>query len=402
MKDWKDKGWPTLGNRAGDRGPGHAAMEVWLSGGYGPHSQLIVRGQDSRSAPYYGLEKPSGQVLFSGTVPGLPRVTLVSSGGQLLRYATGNVSVKAVYSAPRPWDSSTLESPPLALNWNLDSGEPFPLAVPPWLANVRVEGISGKDATWRPLKVTDGLTAPIPDFKAAVGSSDLVDAQGHCGYGALIQADDTLAEGGRKTETFVYRPGWPYAVRLTYLAKAGQPYDASDAAPLDQEYIRRMAGALLCEGPGMNRSNPASEVIWRPLWRGTPAGGNEVAVFDQEVSYPSGQDYDANIRDGMIEVGVHKTAVFNTVVSNYDDSITPDTTARVGCLKSTTGIVVIGPATATTTRLADPATGGHWTAHGNVLQVPQGQLPGKSDALTVTATTPGKGGETDTGTCAWP
>ncbi|MFJ5974631.1 hypothetical protein [Streptomyces sp. NPDC093060] len=151
-------------------------------------------------------------------------------------------------------------------------------------------------------------------------------------------------------------------------------------------------------GPG----HAAMEVTWRPLWRGTPAGGSEVAVFDQEVSYPSGQDYDANIRDGMIEVGIHKASVFNTVVSNYDDSITPDTAARIGCLKSATGIVVIGPATATTTRLGDLATGDHWTAHSNVLQVPKSQLPDESPDLAASANTPGKADETDTGTCAWP
>lgn len=30
--------WPTLGNRPNDRGPGHAAMEILLSNGFGPHS----------------------------------------------------------------------------------------------------------------------------------------------------------------------------------------------------------------------------------------------------------------------------------------------------------------------------------------------------------------------------
>ncbi|MGW7824796.1 hypothetical protein ACWGLF_43740 [Streptomyces puniciscabiei] len=197
-RDWKSNdAWPTLGNRADDRGPGHEAMEVWLSGGYGPHSRLIATGQDSRSSPYYGSEAPSGQVLFSGTVPGLPRVTLVSSGGQLLRYATGNVPVKAVYTAPEPWQTATLESPPLALNWDTDSSEPFPLAVPPWLTHVQVEGISGKDATWRPLKVTDGLSAPIPRFNAAVGSSDMVNAKGDCGFGTLIRADGIPGHPGQ-------------------------------------------------------------------------------------------------------------------------------------------------------------------------------------------------------------
>ncbi|MER6734649.1 hypothetical protein [Streptomyces puniciscabiei] len=398
-RDWKNSDvWPTLGNRAGDRGPGHEAMEVWLSGGYGPHSRLIATGQDSRSAPYYGAYEPSGQVLFSGTVPGLPRITLVDSGGQLLRYATGNVPVKAVYTAPDPRaDGVVMETPPLALNWNTDSGGPFPLAVPPWLTHLQVEGITGKDATWRPLKVTDGLTAPIPQFKAAIGSSDIVDAQGDCGYGALIKADNTFEKG---SDTFAYRPGWPYAVRLTYLADNNQ---YRGAAPLDQEYIRRMAGALLCDGPGIDKFNPASEVIWRPLWRGTPAaGGDEVAVLDQEVSYPQGQGYLNHNRDGMIEVGVHKASVFNTLVSNYENSTTSETAASVGCLKSATGIVVVGPTTAGTTRLVDPATGDHWTAHGNVLQVPSSQLPRKSDGLAASATTAGKGGQTDTGTCTWP
>ncbi|WP_369386226.1 hypothetical protein AB5J72_00250 [Streptomyces sp. CG1] len=401
-RDWKNSDvWPTLGNRAGDRGPGHEAMEVWLSGGYGPHSRLIATGQDSRSAPFYGAYDPSGQVLFSGTVPGMPRVTLVDSGGQLLRYATGNMPDKTVYTAPDPRaDGVAMETPPLALNWNTDSGEPFPLAVPPWLTHLQVEGISGKDATWRPLKVTDGLTAPIPQFKAAISSSDLVGAQGGCGYGALIRADNTLEEGSDKTETFVYRPGWPYAVRLTYLADHNQ---YRGAAPLEQEYIRRMAGALLCDGPGIDRFRPASEVIWRPLWRGTPdGGGDEVAVLDQEVSYPQGQGYLNHNRDGMIEVGVHKASVFNTLVSNYENSNTPETAASVGCLKSATGIVVVGPATAGTTRLVDPATGDHWTAHGNVLQVPGSQLPHSSDDLAASATTAGKGGQTDTGTCTWP
>lgn len=400
-RDWKNSDvWPTLGNRAGDRGPGHEAMEIWLSGGYGPHSRLIATGQDSRSAPYYGAEEPSGQVLFSGTVPGMPRVTLVSSGGQLLRYATGNMPDKTVYTAPEPWQMTTFESPPLALNWNTDSGEPFPLAVPPWLTHVQVEGISGKDATWRPLKVTDGLSAPIPQFNAAVGSSDMVDAKGDCGDGALIRADNTREEGSGKTETFAYRPGWPYAVRLTYLADRNQ---YRGAAPLEQEYIRRMAGALLCDGPGIDRFRPASEVIWRPLWRGTPdGGGDEVAVLDQEVSYPQGQGYLNHDRDGMIEVGVHKASVFNTLVSNYENSTAPETAVSVGCLKSATGIVVVGPATAGTTRLVDPATGDHWTAHGNVLRVPKSQLPSKSDDLAASATTAGKDGQTDTGTCTWP
>ncbi|WP_369368595.1 hypothetical protein AB5L52_43680 [Streptomyces sp. CG4] len=56
-----------------------------------------------------------------------------------------------------------------------------------------------------------------------------------------------------------------------------------------------MARALLCEGPGVDKCNPPSPVIWRLLWRGTPApGGNEMAVLDQVVAYPSGQGHEAN------------------------------------------------------------------------------------------------------------
>ena len=74
----------------------------------------------------------------------------------------------------------------------------------------------------------------------------------------------------------------------------------------------------------------------------------------------------------------------------------------MACLKGATGIVAVGPRTATTTRLVDPATGDHWSAHRNVLKVPKSRLPGKSSDLAVSATTPGKGGATDTGTCTWP
>lgn len=91
-------------------------------------------------------------------------MTLVSTGGELLQYESGPGagSEKIVYRAPAPWDDTPLFSPPLALNWEHQSGAPSPLAIPPWLTHVQVEGFDGKDLGWRPLKVTDGLSAPVP------------------------------------------------------------------------------------------------------------------------------------------------------------------------------------------------------------------------------------------------
>jgi hypothetical protein len=401
--DWQKYGFPTLGDKAGDRGPGRAAMKIWLSNGYGPHSWVNTPGIFTDTGPSFGDDhRATGKVLFSGTVPGLPRVTLVSSGGELLRYASGQ-STDLVWTAPVPWEEGDdLGSPPLALGWDYHTDTKFPLAVPPWLTNVEVSGVSGKDTAWRPLKVTDGLSAPVPEFGATVGSDELVDAHGDCGIGVLIRADDS-STGTSHQVTYVYRPGWPYAVRVMYLRSDNPPANAPDAAPFDQAYVRRMAGALLCQAPGMEDTAPTSLVIWRPEWRGTPSpGGDEVAVVEQDVYHPRARDLGASSRSGVIEVGVDKASLYTELGSNYGAITDPGNPVLVGCATSGAGLTVVGPTTATVTRLFDPVTGRLWSGHGNVLTVPKARLPRKGTDLTATATTPGKAGGTDTGGCTAP
>lgn len=399
--------WPTLGNRANDRGPGHAAMEILLSGGFGPHSWVDFAdvGPDSDSPIIYEDHRPSGEIMFSGTAPGLPQVTLVSTGGQLLRYATGPGagSEKLVHRAPVPWEMSPGSGPPIALNWDNTPDEAHPLAVPPWLTNVQVEGIDGKNSGWRPLKVTDGLSAPIPELGYRSSDFDqIVDAKGDCGIGVLIQAVDTAGSKPTKV-TFVYGPGWPYAVSVEDESDAGTA--GSQAAPFDQASFRRLAGALLCGAPGTDRVGPpVSRVSWSQEWRGTPSpGGGEVAVVQQEVTYPSGGNYGGHERSGLLEVGIDRPSVYTDLGSNYNDGGGGYPAAiSVGCVNGTGGLTVVGPSTATTISLVDPLTGQHWSAHSHVLKVAKGQLPRKGTALTATAVTPGKTGATSTGNCTAP
>ncbi|MFJ2959532.1 hypothetical protein [Streptomyces sp. NPDC087270] len=401
--------WPTLGNRPNDRGPGHAAMEILLSNGFGPHSWVNYPDfrPDSQTPLVYDNHHPSGEILFSGTVPHLPHVTLVSTGGELLQYESGPGagSEKIVYRAPAPWDDTPLFSPPLALNWEHQSGAPSPLAIPPWLTHVQVEGFDGKDLGWRPLKVTDGLSAPVPPFgyrSTTVGGQHIVDMHSDCGIGALIQADDTSLGKPRKV-TFVYAPGWPYAVSLTYAPSNADLPGPAGPAPLDQPYIRRMAGDLLCGTSGMDEGDPpASEVEWTQEWHGTTSPDGEVAVVQQKVSYPSGGDYGEDSRSGLLEVGIDKASVYTDLGSNYDTSGRYAPAVSIGCVTDAGGLTVVGPTTATTVTLVDPLAGRHWSGHGHVLKVPKGQLPKKGTYLAAMAVTPGKNGGTDTRDCAAP
>jgi hypothetical protein len=344
--------------------------------------------------------------MFSGTVPHLPRTTLVSTSGELLQYASGPGSgpEKTVNRAPAPFEDDPITSPPIALNWTAHPDEPYPLAVPPWLTDVQVEGIDGKDVGWRPLKVTDGLSAPVPVFgykSSAYADSPVVDARGDCGTGALIQADNTF-EGKTSKVTFVYRPGWPYAVSVDFRSDTSSA--PSRPAPFDQAYVRRLAGALLCGTPGMGETDPpASEVSWTPEWQGTPSpGGGQVAVIRQDVSYPVGGGYGGDFRSGLLEVGVDKASVYTDLGDTYGDHTAEDFEVSTGCVTGSDGLTVIGPATATTISLVDPLTGRHWAGHGHVLTVPGSGLPHKGTGLTVTAVTPGKNGETATGSCQAP
>ncbi|SEG88394.1 hypothetical protein SAMN05216223_11951 [Actinacidiphila yanglinensis] len=405
-------GWPTLGNRAGDRGAGHAAMEIMLSGGYGPGSWVVPVNTVPRSdsVPYYDDHTPTGEIMFSGTVPGLSRVTLVSTGGEVLQYADGPGagSGKTVYRAPAPWDDAPITGPPIALNWDRRSDRPFPLAIPPWLTNVQVEGIDGKDVGWRPLKVTDGLSAPVPEFayrSTALDDLNIVDAQGDCGVGALIQADDNSGGEHRKA-TFVYRPGWPYAVAVDYAPSDAQQSGGYRPAPFDQAYIRRMAGALLCGESGTDDFSPAaSRVVWTQEWRGAPSpGGGEVAVIRQDVDYPLGGIYGPEDGQGqLVEAGVDKDSYTELGPdSDLGDTSGGGRQVTVGCVTGGGGLTVVGPTTATSVTLLDPVSGRHWSGPGHVLRVAGSGLPRKGRVLTATAVTPGKNGHTDTGYCTAP
>lgn len=61
-----------------------------------------------------------------------------------------------------------------------------------------------------------------------------------------------------------------------------------------QEYIRRMARALLCEGPASTSPIPPRRSSGGRWARHPAPGGNEVAVLNQVVAYPSGQGHEAN------------------------------------------------------------------------------------------------------------
>ena len=405
-------GWQTLGNRAGDRGPGHEAMEVALSSGKGPHSAAVDVNIDPRTsdAPSFNPdEKPSGEILFTGTIPNMPRVTLVSAGGALLRYVRGPGAGsdgvdKVVRMAPEPWEDSPVTSPPIALNWNRQNDEPFPLAVPRWLTNLRVRGVEDKDG-WRPLKVTDGLSDPVPKFtnRTAGGLEDhLVDAHGNCGVGALIQADDTLL-GKPEKETFLYSPGWPYAVALDFATTDSVSAYSVHAAPLDDAYVRRLAGALLCGAPGLEEFTASSQVTWTPEWHGTPSSSTgEVAVVRQDVRFPVGGNSSPDDRSGLVEIGMDKPSLYTGLGSNYDSGARFGPEVTVGCVLAGGGLVAVGPDTATTTHLVDPLTGRHWSGPGHVLKIPPGSLPGKGTHLIASAITPGKNGHTDRGDCTAP
>lgn len=406
-----DYGWQTLGNRAGDRGPGHEAMEVALSGGKGPHSAAIDVDIDPRTsdAPSFRPdEKPSGEILFTGTIPNMPQVTLVSAGGALLRYVSGPGAGsdgvdKVVRMAPEPWEDSPVTSPPLALNWNRWSDEPFPLAVPRWLTDLQVRGVDDKDG-WRALKVTDGLSDPVPKFtNRTAGGRDghLVDAHGDCGVGALIQADDMLP-GKPTKDTFLYSPGWPYAVALDYATTDTVPA-YPHAAPLDDAYVRRLAGALLCGAPGLAEFTVSSQVTWTLEWHGTPSPGTgEVAVVRQDVRFPVGGNYSPDYRSGLVEIGVDKPSLYTDLGSDYDSGADFGPEVTVGCVPAGGGLIAVGPDTATSTHLVDPLTGSHWSGPGHVLKIPPGSLPGKGTRLIASAITPGKNGRTDRGDCTAP
>lgn len=61
-----------------------------------------------------------------------------------------------------------------------------------------------------------------------------------------------------------------------------------------QECIRRMARALLCEGPASTSPIPPRRSSGGRWARHPAPGGNEVAVLNQVVAYPSGQGHEAN------------------------------------------------------------------------------------------------------------
>jgi hypothetical protein len=397
-------GWPTLGDHAGDRSQARTAMEIWLGSGSAPHTRLFNLGplDDEFGAR---LDSPTGRVLFSGTAaPGGPRVSVVQAGNQLLQYEGGRGGIKFVYDAPAPAAMSYADGPPMALDWDDQSSGPFTLALPPWLKNVQMEGFQGKDATWRPLKSTDGVSAPLHMYPSATGGTG-VEPSDDCGRGVLLRAEDTSESGPShpRVATFVYKPGWPYAVRLTYFPKPGlSSYeDGDDAAPVDQPYMLRMASSLLCGDGGVKDFQPASEVSWTQMWQGRPdAGAGREAVLHQEVTYPKGgSDFaDEDYGDSVREIGIDKASDYHDLTADSEDT----QEVEVACMPAGKKLAVVGPANATQVRLLDAVSGREWSAHGNFLTAPASQLPKDRSRLTAFTVTPGKNGGVTSALCANP
>jgi hypothetical protein len=376
-------------------------MRIWLAGGHAPHTQLITLGQLSAQDPLMGAS-PSGHVLFSGTAGDGRRVSLVDASGRVLQYEARGGDTKVVYAAAEPVAMSYGDGPPMALKWNDFSPGAFTLALPPWFKNVQVEGFAGKDATWRPLKSTDGVSGPLPLF--GVTGHGYVEGLGGgmCGTGVLLRAEDRAGVYGDepRVAVFLYKPGWPYAVRLAYFPNPGMNSygNRHDAAPVDQPFVRRMASALLCEDGGIDEFQPASDVEWTEMWRGRPYdGAGRESVVEQTVRQPQGRE-EEDFKTTFREVGIDKASVYAR--------LSVDTSAQqagvVACMPAGDKLAVIGPKNATDVRLLDGDSGRIWSARGNFLTVAKSELSGpshKSPHLIAFSVTGGKDGGVDSAAC---
>jgi hypothetical protein len=139
--------WPTTGDRRGDRGLLRRAAEAWRR-------------------PDKGQSGPAGEitVLFAGEIEGR-RVVVMRDGGDdfdsrrgLARYVE-NGEGGHYLAAVRTDDGGGFAPQAIGL---VRSGRGARYLLPPWLTNVRAAELSSAQPRPRPLKVSDGVTDPIP------------------------------------------------------------------------------------------------------------------------------------------------------------------------------------------------------------------------------------------------
>jgi len=420
--------WPTLGNRKDDVGHAKKALRTWLTARwhegdrFGEVEPSVVRGED----------RVHGDVIFSGTVPNGGRIPSDRSGDHrdehvTVVHVTTRVpwmrDVLVVYNPDRgekaagnqersiasaPWDSRMMSpgtarfAAPIPLLWlktlkpasDEYLGDKISMVVPPWLTNLRVAGFEKDDSAWRPLRVNDDGTASVPIYKGVTvpKAEQQKGEQSRCSNGVLLRADEKGKDGGTRQVTYVYRPGFPFPVTLSY--DPARRTAAEQAQILDRPEMRYAAGALLCDSspafvqPADSRSARAPfEVVWRPMWEGRPhAGAPRMAVVAEDISFASAGDSSAHAdRTRVVALGVddprdrRELADRPHVDGPTDDGRSEPSafrgTSDVGCLIDDDHVAVFGPKNSRQVRLVHLPSGRVWSKSGNFASFPRDELP---------------------------
>ncbi|MGW4966189.1 hypothetical protein ACWEPL_53995 [Nonomuraea sp. NPDC004186] len=201
---------------------------------------------------FQDLRSLSGSVVFSGMIPNSGHIRADREPGtdssepvSIVQLESPELSLK-VYnpgyrgpggagsgatSAPLPesesdFRASRLYGPPIVApiplvwdylpnNW-YEVGDKFAMVVPPWLTNLRVAGFGKDDAAWQPLQVEDDGTTWVPIHRG------VIDESAGCDDGVLQRADEkAFPDGTTRQVTYLYRPGFPYPVKLLLMNSTG-------------------------------------------------------------------------------------------------------------------------------------------------------------------------------------
>nr|BFE30446.1 hypothetical protein GCM10010200_026970 [Actinomadura rugatobispora] len=435
------RGWPTLGNRSNDRAQAREALGILVDHGTSPGTKVRALGGAYPTDVDSPDDVEHSRLLFSGTVtdgghrkdlysPGKPEgprpgwVSLMTSNRYLLMYnpvRNGNGTVLTAPPHPSMGARPTGEGPPVSLVWDApddpyysySSGD-VTLVMPPWLTNLRFSSLGnvpagGDPLAWHPAKTQEGGTATVPPQVEIDPSSGEEKDEGPrnphdgCGEAVLLRADDRSGPDGVRQVTYLYKPGFPYPIELTYYptpeaARKGQ----HDVAALDRLHIRYAAGALLCDEAISGGDIPV-EVTWRELWQGETGGdeGRRKTVLSEDLTLITGRRASSTLHtvvavdtDVQMDVRYPDYRVLTgsqdvTAASRSTNDSRPRRTRDVACLPDGDRVRVIGPKNAREIRLFDPASGRVRSTAGNTATFPKDGLPQRLSDLQAIAVTGG-------------
>lgn len=239
--------WPTTGELRTDEQLVRGAVGTW----YGHATGAAVTLAGGPPAAWWADRADPVQILFAGRAGGRT-VVLMRQDGRLARYER--------YLPPDADEpSERLVISPVAATGDADSGQDgatdgvlLPLAadgddgtrllVPPWLTDLRVTPLDGRQPDWRPIRVDrHGRTEPL-GFSGRAGCLD----------GFLVKGTASR-EGHTATEVFLYRPGATQTAR-TFVTRPGDPRGATTAETaklsargIDSPAVRRVLHSVVCD-----------------------------------------------------------------------------------------------------------------------------------------------------------